>query len=31
MGKKLDINEVKEIVRTKFREVFDLTWTNKIN
>ena len=31
LGKKLDINEVKEIVRTKFREVFDLTWTNIIN
>jgi lipoyl(octanoyl) transferase len=28
MGRSLDINEVKEIVRTKFREVFDLTWTN---
>jgi lipoyl(octanoyl) transferase len=28
LGKKLDINEVKEVVRTKFREVFDLVWTN---
>ena len=31
LGKRLDINEVKEIVRTKFREVFDLVWTNIIN
>jgi lipoyl(octanoyl) transferase len=31
LGRKLDINEVKKIVRTKFREVFNLTWTNKIN
>jgi lipoyl(octanoyl) transferase len=31
LGERLDIHEVKEIVRTKFREVFDLTWTNIIN
>jgi lipoyl(octanoyl) transferase len=30
-GRKADIDEVKEIVRNKLGEVFDLSWVNKNN